>query len=373
MKVCLHIQAVIAQRAGIGRYVHTLVPELAAQRGNDELSAFYFDFRRNGSPFAPGLLDEHACRWLPGALVQQAWKRIAFPPVTCFAPRADLHFFPNYIIPPLPRGPRAVVSVHDLGLLRFPETLEPKNLAYLRARLPKSIARAERILAISETMAAEIREAYNLPAEKVRATLLGPPPALAELSHAAAEDRLRELNIDGPYLLHVGTLEPRKNHAFLFQVFERLKDFDGHLILCGPRGWKTEPILDALRDSPAHERIRHLDYVRDDQLSALYRRATALVFPSLYEGFGLPPIEAMRQGCPVVCSTGGSLPEVVGDAGIVLPLDDPDAWVAALQSLLHDGDTRQRLIAAGHVRADGFSWKRCAEETWAVFRDCGIA
>lgn len=369
MKICMHIQAAIDQRAGVGRYVHTLVPELAATRGKDELMGFYFDFRRNGSPFPRGTLEEHACRWLPGALAQQSWKRLGLPAYTRFAPEADVHHFPNFIIPPLPAGPKAVVNIHDCCFISCPETMEPKNRAYLRRRMPRTLKRADHILTISETMARELRETFDLPEDKVTATLLGPPPSMNDLPGERVQARIRALGIDGPFLLHVGTLEPRKNHAFLFKVFERLNDFDGTLVLCGMKGWGVEPILRAMADSPAAARIRHLDYVRDDDLVALYRRAEALVFPSLYEGFGLPPVEAMRQGCPVVCSDGGSLPEVVGRAGIVLPLDNPADWADAIEDLLSSPDRRAKLINAGHNRAAGFSWRRCAEQTWRVYRD----
>jgi glycosyltransferase involved in cell wall biosynthesis len=364
----MHIQAAIDQRAGVGRYVHTLIPELAATRGTDTLSGFYFDFKRNGSPFPKDLIREHACRWIPGRWVQQAWKRLNAPAYTRFAPDAEVHHFPNFIIPPLPRGPKAVVSIHDCCFLSCPETMEPKNRAFLKARIPRTIERADHILTISETMARELREAFDLPEDRVTATLLGPPPALASLPEGGEEARIRELGIDGPFLLHVGTLEPRKNHPFLFQVFEEMTDFDGTLVLCGMHGWKVEPILEAMAASPRADRIQHLNYVSDEDLTALYRRAEALLFPSLYEGFGLPPIEAMRQGCPVICSDGGSLPEVVGDAGLVLPLDDPADWADAVEGLLSSPDRRAKRINAGHHRAAQFSWRRCAEETWRVYR-----
>jgi glycosyltransferase involved in cell wall biosynthesis len=364
----MHIQAAINQRAGVGRYIHTLVPELAAAKGEDEFSGFYFDFRRNGSPFPKGLITEHAHRMIPGALVQQAWKRLGIPAYTRFAPEADVYHFPNFIIPPLPKGPKAVVNIHDCCFLSCPETMEPKNRAYLERRMPHTIKRADKILTISETMAKEIREAFQLPEDKVVATLLGPPPALAELPEADVQKHIQALNIDGPFLLHVGTLEPRKNHQFLFKVFERLNEFDGTLVLCGMQGWQVEPIMQAMQNSTHADRIRHLDYVTDKDLTALYRRAEALIFPSIYEGFGLPPIEAMRQGCPVITSDGGSLPEVVGNAGIVLPLLDPEEWAATIEQLLGNPDRRAKLINAGHNRAARFSWKKCAEETWDVYR-----
>ncbi|MGA0333562.1 MAG: glycosyltransferase family 4 protein [Kiritimatiellia bacterium] len=369
MKVCMHIQAAIDQRAGVGRYVHTLIPELAALKGEDLLSGFYFDFRRRGSPFPKGMLKEDAYTLLPGALIQQSWKRLGFPAYTRFAPEADVHHFPNFIIPPLPRGPKAVVNIHDCCFLKCPETMEPKNRAYLQKRMPATLRRADKILTISETMAREIREAFGLPEEKVRATLLGPPPSMNDLPEDQVDRRIRTLGVDGPFLLHVGTLEPRKNHLFLFKVFEALNYFDGKLVLCGMKGWQVEPILEAMHSCGKAGRILHLDYVEDDDLVALYRRAEALIFPSLYEGFGLPPIEAMRQGCPVISSDGGSLAEVVGEGGIVLPLGDPGQWAEAIEGLLASPDRRARLQNAGHKKASQFSWRKCAEETWEVYRE----
>jgi len=368
VKVCMQIQAAIAQRAGVGRYIHTLLPELAQRAGADELLGFYFDFRRNGSPFPEGMIQEHACRWLPGALIQQSWKRVGMPPYTAFAPKADVHHFPNFIIPPLPRGPKAVVNIHDVCFLSCPETMEPKNRAYLQSQMPKTLGRADCILTISESMATELRDSFSLSEDRVRATLLGAPPSIPDLSDPEVEQELSGLQIDAPFYLHVGTLEPRKNHRFLFQVFEQLDRFDGKLILCGMHGWQVEGILDAWKHSSAAERIRHLDYVSDRQLAALYRKAQALLFPSLYEGFGLPPVEAMRQGCPVFSSPGGSLAEVVGEGGEVLPLQ-VDAWVDRLGDFPEDAARRERMQTAGRKRAQAFSWERCADETWDVYRE----
>ncbi len=368
MKVCIDIQAAIKQRAGVGRYVHTLVPELAATAGQDTLTGFFFDFRRNGSPFETGLIEESPCHWIPGALIQQSWKRLGLPAYTRFAPEADVYHFTNFIIPPLPSGPKAVVNIHDCCFVTCPETMEPKNRAYLQKRIQATVDRADHILTISETIAKEIQEEFGVPEDRVTATLLGAPPALQSPPEEEVAARVRALGIDGPFLLHVGTLEPRKNHSFLFNVFEQLDAFDGTLVLCGMKGWQVEPILEAMQASPRADRILHLDYVSDLDLASLYQRSEALLFPSLYEGFGLPPIEAMRQGCPVLCSDGGSLPEVVGDAGLVLPLNDPSEWAHQIESLLGDPDRRAKLLNAGHARAARFSWRRCAEETWDVYR-----
>jgi glycosyltransferase involved in cell wall biosynthesis len=260
------------------------------------------------------------------------------------------------------------VTIHDASFLRFPDTLEPKNLAYLRSQLPRTLARADRVLTVSKTMAKDLQELCGLSADRVRATPLGPPPLLETADGADDAARLRELGLDRPYLLHVGTLEPRKNHRFLFDLFAELEDFDGDLVLCGMEGWRVEPILEAMNACPRSGRIRRLRFVSDAQLGALYRHAEALLFPSLYEGFGLPPVEAMRQGCPVLASDGGSLPEIVGAGGRVLPLE-LEAWRAAVTTLLEHPSERKALREAGRARAADFSWESCAKDTWAAYRE----
>ena len=155
----------------------------------------------------------------------------------------------------------------------------------------------------------------------------------------------------------------------LVEAFERLGAFDGDLVVAGMRGWKVEPILARMRASPRAQRIRYLEYVDERWLPALYGGAELFLLASLYEGFGLPPLEAMACGTPAVVSPGGSLPEVVGDAAIIVRDYDPDAWAGRVSGLLSDGDARAALRARGIARAAAFRWEDTARETWRVYRD----
>jgi len=370
MRVCLDIQAALAQRAGGGRYTRMLAAHLPAALGADELRVACFDFQRRGVPFPLPGGAVRAVNWCPGRLAQLAWKTVGWPPYNWFAGRADVYHFPNFVLPPLTRG-RSVVTIHDVSFRRFPEAAEPRNLRYLNAQIGRTVARADAIITDSAFSAREIVDLLGAPAEKVHAIPLGisqdqPRPAESEIALAG-----QMLKLERPYLLMVGTLEPRKNIPFLVSVFEQLRHFPGDLVIAGMRGWKYEPILARLQASPRRLRIRHLDYVDDSFLPALYAGAELLVFPSLYEGFGFPPLEAMAVQTPVISSAAGSLAEVLGDAAEVISGYDAREWAERIEALLDDSARRAALRARGLERGRQFTWAETARRTVAVYRALG--
>jgi glycosyltransferase involved in cell wall biosynthesis len=178
----------------------------------------------------------------------------------------------------------------------------------------------------------------------------------------------KTLGLERPYLLAVGTIEPRKNLSFLVDVFEALNVEDLDLVIAGKPGWKCEPIFKRLEDSCRADRIRYVNHVPDAGLPALYAGAELMVVPSLYEGFGFPPLEAMACGTPVLSSAGGSLPEVLGAAALVVPGFERDCWKEAIERLLGDSGLRDRLIRAGLERAARFRWETTARKTWELYR-----
>jgi glycosyltransferase involved in cell wall biosynthesis len=366
MRVCVDIQAGIAQVAGVGRYTRELVARLGPLAAPGELSLFHFDFRGRGMPFpVPGAV-ESACRWVPGRVAQGAWKTIGWPPYDWFAGRADVYHFPNFILPPLHRG-RSVVTIHDVAFLRHPETIEPRNYRHLTSRIRSTVERSDAIITVSAFTAREIRDLLGVPDGKIHPIASGlggsmcrpPPDEVARIR--------KRLGLDRPYLLSVGTLEPRKNYVFLVDVFEKLKAFDGDLVIAGMRGWKDEPILARMRASGRSDRIRYLEFVPDADLPGLYAGADLFICPSLYEGFGFPPLESMACGTPVLSSSAGSLPEVLGDAAVLVDRFDAEEWSGRVECLLADGAVRADLAARGMRRAAGYSWERTARRTWEVY------
>lgn len=368
MKVCLDIQAALGQRAGVGRYVRELLGHLGAEAGNDQIAAFYFDFKRTGLDAVASGVERRACRWMPGRLAQAVWKRFGMPPYDWLAGEADLYHFPNFIRPPLSRGKTSVVTIHDVSFLRMPETTEAKNLAWLSAEIHRTAKRADAILTDSHFSAREICELLQVPAEKVFPIWLGlpefgPPPA----PDAAARAR-KALGLDKPYLLMVGTIEPRKNIPFLVKAYEALRDFDGDLVLVGGLGWKTGPTLRAIAESPRRGGIQLLRNVDDEALAALYAGAVAFVFPSRYEGFGFPPLEAMGRGAPVIAARNSSLPEVLGDAAEWVDGFDVEEWARKIGAVIGDPERAARLRTAGREQARKFTWPETARKTWEIYR-----
>ncbi|MFH0908428.1 MAG: glycosyltransferase family 1 protein [bacterium] len=367
MKVCIDIQAAIAQRAGVGRYTKALVEHLGALAGDDELALFYFDFQRKGTPFPVAGAGQKAVRWCPGRVVQKAWKEIGWPPFDWLAGPADVYHFPNFILPPLTRG-KSVVTIHDTSFLRHPETTEEKNLRYLNAKIRDTVRRADAIITDSVFSAMEIETLLKAPREKLHPVLLGLPGDLRRPAGEAVREVRSRHSLARPYLLLVGTLEPRKNVPFLVEVFEKLGGFDGDLVIAGMRGWKYEPILQRMQVSPRRERIRYLEYVDEEDLPALYAGAELFVFPSFYEGFGFTPLEAMACGTPVIASSAGSLPEVLGGAAELVEAFDTDEWTARVGALLADRGRCEQLRVRGLEHVKRFDWNETARKTWNVYR-----
>ncbi|MBN1672069.1 MAG: glycosyltransferase family 4 protein [Kiritimatiellae bacterium] len=367
MRVCVDIQAAIAQRAGVGRYTQTLVEHLARTADADELALFYFDFRRKGSPFSGAALRERPVRWCPGRLVQGAWKTFNWPPFDWFAGGYDVYHFPNFILPPLRMG-RAVVTIHDMGFMRFPLFVEDRNLRYLEKKIRRTVKSVDAIITVSEFSAREIEELLEVDRAKIHAIHEGVGPKFAPPGEEAVARMRTELGLERPYLLTVGTIEPRKNLPLLIEAFEQLTDFEGYLVVVGGRGWKCDFLYQRMLNSPRAVDIRYFGYAEDHQIVPLYAGAELFVFPSLYEGFGLPPLEAMACGAPVVSAAGGSLKEVVGGGACVVDGYEADAWGEAIRSLLADTAARERLAAKGRKHAARYTWDETARKTWAVYR-----
>jgi glycosyltransferase involved in cell wall biosynthesis len=275
---------------------------------------------------------------------------------------------PDFLVPPL-RQARAVVTVHDLSFLVHPERADPALARFLGAAVPRAVGRAAQVLADSQHTAQDLMTYLDVPAEQLTVAYPGIGP---EFRHDLPPEQLTalrdRLSLARPYILGVGTLEPRKDWPLLMAAFTGAGSaLAGHdLVLAGGEGWGVAPILAAARE--AGPRVRLLGFVPEAELPALMRAADAFAYPSVYEGFGLPPLEAMACATPTLVSDASCLPEVVGDAALVLPVGDVNAWSEGLVAAVGDGALRRRLAAEGPRRAARFTWDDCAATVEEVFR-----
>ncbi|MCK5851081.1 MAG: glycosyltransferase family 4 protein [Kiritimatiellae bacterium] len=367
----MDIQSAITQVAGVGRYARLLAQNLCNQpesgKSIDELILFYFNFMGKDQPFSTSNATFKSTKLCPGRAAQLAWKTIGWPPYNFFSGPADIYHFPNFILPPLSRG-KSVVTIHDMTFLRFPQFTEEKNLRYLSAKMKDTTQRADAIITNSIFSASELKELMNVDSSKIFPIHLGISANFSRPSNEQITASLKELNINKPYILTVGTVEPRKNIQLLIEVFEKMDNFDGQLVIAGMLGWKYEPILERIRTSSRAKDIIHLQYVTDTHLPALYAGAELFALTSFSEGFGFPPLEAMACGTPVISSSAGALPEILGDNAILMDSFDPELWTAETTKLLTDTTLRDTMINKGHACASKYTWQETARQTNEIYK-----
>lgn len=376
MRVGIDYTAAVRQRAGIGRYTRELVRALLALSSpyRFTLLAAIGGLREALPALPPG----GRLRTLPLSddWLARLWHRARLPlPVELISGRVDLFYSPDFVLPPTLPGVRTLLTVHDLSFLRYPDHFVPRLVDYLSRAVPRAIARADRVLADSQATRADLIERLGAPAEKVEVLYSGVDRRFCPTEEPGERERLRaRYGLDGrPYVLTVGTLQPRKNHVRLIRAFARLRPAElppgMRLLIAGGRGWLYE---DVLAEVARHAgRVEVLGFVEDEDLPALYRGASLFVFPSFYEGFGLPVLEALACGVPVVCSNASSLPEVAGDAALLVPPEDEEGWAEGMLRALTDEPLRQGIVARGLRQATGFTWERAARQLLAAFDRLG--
>ncbi len=368
LTVALDATPLLGRPTGVGVFCSGLLEGLAA-RDDVAPCAFAVSWRRR-----KGVLERlpAGVRWrqrpMPARPLQRAWRTLELPPIEWFVGRVDVVHGTNFVVPPTRRAAR-VVTVHDLTPVRFPQLCHPATLAFADL-VRRAIRRGAWVHTHSCFVAEEVIEVFGADPGKVRPV----PPGVPAVSGAASSfDRVRHLlpPSTGRYLLAIGTAEPRKDFPGLVAAFDAIAGDRPELtlVLAGPEGWGSTELAHAIARSPNVERIVQTGWLEPVELDALLRSAAALVFPSLYEGFGIPPLQAMAAGVPVVATRAGAVPEVVGDAAELVAPRDPSALAGALAHVLDSEERRAELLAAGARRVAGFSWDRCAAGLSAIYRD----
>jgi len=347
----------VAQRTGTERYALELIRALLALNAPHHFTLYFRD-----AP-APHLLPASPQRVDRVIPFPRLWTHVRLSFELLTSPRPATLFIPAHVLPlvhPLP----TVVTVHDLGYRHFPDAHPLTQRLYLDLSTRFAVRQATHLIADSEATQRDLQRLYHAPMDKITVVYPGRDEALRRVDPAPVRAKYQ---LPDAYLLHVGTLQPRKNLLRLIEAFAQLPP-PITLVLAGRPGWLAAPILAAARQ---HPRIRLLDYVPEADLAGLYSGAHAFVFPSLYEGFGFPVLEAMACGTPVVCANTASLPELVGEAALLVDPLDTAGLTAALERVLNDADLRATLVEKGYRQIQNFTWAKTARETLRVLE--GVA
>lgn len=368
MRLGVDYSAAVWQGAGIGRYTRALIGELLRlDRENRYTLLFPAGFPGRPAPFLSHLrhLNHPHLQLRPLPLSDRClavlWQRLRLPlPVEAFCGRLDLFYSPDFVLPPQLSG-RRLLTVHDLAFLVHPECAVPSLGWYLRRAVPRSIARADLLLADSENTRRDLICLMGVSPGRVEVLYPGVEPAFRPLAQASREAARARYGLPERFLLTVGTIEPRKNLPRLLEALSGLPErLRLPLVVVGRPGWLYEETFAAVERYGLQREVRFLGFVPQEDLPALYNLALALVYPSLYEGFGLPPLEAMACGTPVLTSSVSSLPEVVGEAAVLVDPADVSSIREGLRRLLEDGELRTRLREQGLARAREFTWEKAA-------------
>ena len=356
-------EANVARRVGTGQYAYNILREWARL---DDLNfrLYHRDELRGDMPVErDGWEYQHV-------VPQKAWIRLGLPLHLLTHRRNDVfwspaHYMPSYI------GCNSVVTIHDLAYEFFPDLFLPSDLYKLKNWTRTAVKRATSVIAVSAATKNDLVNLYNVSPEKITVVHNGYDADFFNLNGDSNQSLLSNYSLaPNSYILFLGTIQPRKNAIKLVQAFHLLKQagYKGKLVIAGGIGWMADHTLSVIKDSPESSDIVLTGYVNDETRKALYTNADVYVLPSLYEGFGVPAIEAMSCGAPVAVSDNSSLPEVVGDAGLYFNASDPEGMAEAILALKNN---RESWVKKSLARAKLFSWEKCATETLRVITKAG--
>ena len=372
MKILLDAFPLNAPKSGVGYYTYHLLNALAKlYSSQDEFIYFYGRRFSNEIIKRPAAVDA-ATRKTLKAFFRDPYK-ITQPIKEFIFKRGakkinpDIYHETNYVL--LPYSGKQVVTVFDMSIKRFPETHPAGRVKFFNEYFDKRIPNADHILSISEFTKNELVEIMGINSDKITVTPLAPPenfsaPTLDQINKFKSNN-----NLPNDFFLYLGNIEPRKNLLTIIRAYKKFCEQNNNikLILAGEQTWLSEKIITEINKLNLENSVLLPGYVNENDLPLWYASAKAFLYPSKYEGFGLPVIEAMAAGAPVITSNVSSLPEVAGDAAILLHPDDIDAWTSAMNFLAENPDGRNKLICAGFSRAANFSWKNCAKITHSVY------
>jgi glycosyltransferase involved in cell wall biosynthesis len=360
VRVALDVTSLIGERTGVGAFVAGAVGALVDVTDLD-LLAYAVTWR--GRHPSQLVLPDNLRRVrlpMPARPLRAAWSSTSWPPIELFTGPCDVVHGTNFVVPPTRRA-AGVVTVHDLTPIRFPELCNNDTLAY-PSLLRRAIGQGAWVHTPSQFVADEVVAHLGAAPERVRAVAHGVPPLDSVPSGWRPP-------IDGPFILALGTIEPRKDLPLLVRAFDRMASeaVDIRLVVAGPDGWGTTAFEAAVAAASHRDRIVRLGYVSGVDRTGLLAAARVFAYPSVYEGFGFPPLEAMTMGTPVVATAAGALPEVLGDAAAIVAPGDVDALAEALARVVSDESERAVLVGRGEALVAAYRWETCAAGLTALY------
>jgi glycosyltransferase involved in cell wall biosynthesis len=359
------------QRAGIGRYVRELVKALSQHE-----SDYLYRLLVLGKRPTPSQEIDANFEWKSVLLntrwMARLWYRAKLPlPVELFTGQVNLFHATDFVLPPTLPNCRTILTVHDLSFVRVPESASPRLKAYLDTVVPRSIARADHVLADSTATKQDLIDIYSTPADKITVLLSGVDAHFRPIidQELVLYVRAKYGIPDAPYVFSVGTVQPRKNYERLMEAIQILKQqgIKLHAVIAGGKGWLDSPIYARIHSLKIQDQVHFIGFADEADLPALYSGAICSTFVSLYEGFGIPILEAMACATPVITSNISSMPEVAGNAALLIDPYDIEAIAGAIQRIIQDDELRISLIKRGIERTRHFTWEQSARHLLDVY------
>ena len=375
-RICFDLQPLISKRSGVGWYTYNIINNIEAEDMLVQGMCFDFLGRNNVRERLEDIKAENLYinKWLPSKVYRLLTGLL---PVNYdwFFPGGDIYHYFNFTAPSISRRKKVIITIHDMVYKILPETVSYKTLYILNREMERSVKRADAIITVSENSRKDILRFHDVESDRISIV----NPGIDYDFFKAAQDMdgntlsmvRKKYNLPDRFILYLGTIEPRKNITALVGAYEKLPEDirrEFKLVIAGGVGWKADGILKRIKESPEAANIMRIGYVDEADKHFIYGAAAVFVFPSLYEGFGIPVIEAMASGTPVVTSSNSSLPEAGGDAALYSDANDIEAISDNILRVLTDKELEAEMIRRGMKHAASFSWKKSAGKTVEVYR-----